>query len=306
MTASPFDSAHLHRLFPTGDTGRLFSDTAEIRAMMLVEGALAQVQAAQGVIPQDSADAIHRAGLEIQIDPGALAHETAAQGCYAPAMVAQFRAEMQAPEHAQYLQWGADARDIQDTALMLRLRQALSHQETRLRALVKTLTAANQRCWPVLTLLEELPALRAGSLWVALSGDGSDKLGSDPQALRAALAGKLALNDPGQCWHFDRSPVLRIANWFTRSALACAQITGDAAPAVTALTRQAQMLLGVIHMAATSRDLAGNYGEWLSLPQLVLSSASTAEHTQSHANTLPASAPDTYTREIIARLEALS
>ncbi len=33
---------------------------------------------------------------------------------------------MQAPEHAQYLHWGATSQDILDTALMLRLRQALA------------------------------------------------------------------------------------------------------------------------------------------------------------------------------------
>ena len=44
MAASVFDSLIHSRLFPTGETGRLFSDTAEIRAMLLVEGALAKVQ----------------------------------------------------------------------------------------------------------------------------------------------------------------------------------------------------------------------------------------------------------------------
>ena len=43
MPATPFDSAHLSGLFPTGETARLFSDSAEVRAMMLVEGALAHI-----------------------------------------------------------------------------------------------------------------------------------------------------------------------------------------------------------------------------------------------------------------------
>ena len=101
MPATPFDSAHLHPLFPTGDVARLFSDTAEVRAMMLVEGTLAQVQAAHGVIPEVSAKAIHRASLELQIDPGGLAQATGENGVSTPALVAAFRQLMQAPEHAQ-------------------------------------------------------------------------------------------------------------------------------------------------------------------------------------------------------------
>ncbi|MCW8843119.1 MAG: adenylosuccinate lyase family protein, partial [Rhodobacteraceae bacterium] len=51
MAASVFDSPHFARLFPTGEAGRLFTDTAEVRAMLLVEGALAKVQGDMGLIP---------------------------------------------------------------------------------------------------------------------------------------------------------------------------------------------------------------------------------------------------------------
>ena len=50
MAASVFDSALYGKLFSSGDAARLFSDTAEVRAMLLVEGALAKVQGALGVI----------------------------------------------------------------------------------------------------------------------------------------------------------------------------------------------------------------------------------------------------------------
>ena len=49
MPATPFDSVHMSALFDPGDCARLFTDSAEIRAMMIVEGALAQAQGAQGV-----------------------------------------------------------------------------------------------------------------------------------------------------------------------------------------------------------------------------------------------------------------
>ena len=72
MTATPFDSAHLHKLFAAGEIGKLFSDSAEIRAMMIVLGTLAKVQGAAGVIPETAAKAIHRASLELQVDPRGL------------------------------------------------------------------------------------------------------------------------------------------------------------------------------------------------------------------------------------------
>ncbi|MGB1209661.1 MAG: adenylosuccinate lyase family protein, partial [Paracoccaceae bacterium] len=46
MAASVFESSILGKLFDPGDVGRLFSDGAEVRAMMLVQGALARVQGA--------------------------------------------------------------------------------------------------------------------------------------------------------------------------------------------------------------------------------------------------------------------
>jgi len=59
MSGSVFDSPLHAKLFPTGDMGRLFTDTAEVRAMMLVEGSLAKVQGALGIIPELSAATIH-------------------------------------------------------------------------------------------------------------------------------------------------------------------------------------------------------------------------------------------------------
>ena len=65
MAASVFDSPLYAHLFQTGDAGRLFSDSAAIRAMLLVEGALAKVQGGLGVIPEISAAAIHRVRIKI-------------------------------------------------------------------------------------------------------------------------------------------------------------------------------------------------------------------------------------------------
>ena len=139
MAASVFDSPLYAQLFDTGEAGRLFSDSAAVRAMLLVEGALAKAQGSLGVIPEVSAAAIHRASMEIAIDPGALAKATGENGVSVPGLVAAFRAEMNAPEHAQYVHWGATSQDIIDTGLMLRLRQALALAEADLKEIIAAL-----------------------------------------------------------------------------------------------------------------------------------------------------------------------
>ena len=53
MAASLFDSPNYAKLFPVGDAGRLFTDTAEVRAMMLVEGTLAKLQGQGGHNPRN-------------------------------------------------------------------------------------------------------------------------------------------------------------------------------------------------------------------------------------------------------------
>ncbi|MEM6939433.1 MAG: lyase family protein [Pseudomonadota bacterium] len=242
MGASVFESPLYDQLFATGEAGRLFSDSAGVRAMLLVEGALAKVQGALGVIPELSAAAIHRASMEVQVDPGALSEATGQNGVPVPGLVAAFRAEMNAPEHAAFVHWGATSQDIIDTALMLRLRQALALAEADLKTLITSLgTAAEAHAhvpmvgrtygqqatpttWggvlasfgtPLIDALAQLDDLRDSALWVSLSGAAGTASALGPQAAetRAALARALGLGDPGRSWHTDRTPILRIADW---------------------------------------------------------------------------------------------
>lgn len=244
MSVSPFDSALYRDLFTDSEIARLFTDSAEIRAMMLVEGALARAQGAAGLIPKDSAEAIHRAAMEVQIDPAGLAAATGQNGVPVPALVAAFRATMDAPEHAQYLHWGATSQDITDTALVLRLRQALSlmeamqtrlldalakladsHAETPITARTYGQSATPSSFgavvaswgWPHLAHLDRLNALRPRLLQVSLSGAAgtSSALGADAPGLRKAMAEALNLSDPGHSWHSTRDSIGELAGWLT-------------------------------------------------------------------------------------------
>lgn len=281
MAGSAFDSPLFSKLFPTGEAGRLFTDTAEVRAMLLVEGTLARVQGEMGVIPEESASFIHRSSLELQVDPAGLADATGQNGVCVPGLVAAFRKLMEAPEHAQFVHWGATSQDIIDTALMLRLRQLMGILETDLKT---TLTALSKlaahhantpmaaRTWgqqatvtsfgaqvaewgaPLADLLEELPGLRSSSLLVSLSGAAgtSGALGPYAADMRARLGKGLGLADPGRSWHADRGPILRIAGWMARLTAALGKLAED-------LILMAQTGIGEITL--------GNAGSSSTMPQ---------------------------------------
>jgi 3-carboxy-cis,cis-muconate cycloisomerase len=245
MATSPFDS-HLYRdLMHDGEVGKLFSDSAEVRAMMIVEGALAKAQADVGLIPETAAAAIQRASMEIQIDPGALCAETGKNAVPVPAFVRLFREEMNAPEHAQFLHYGATSQDIMDTALMLRMRQVLAILDERLGSILAglaelaethaatpmagrtygqtaTLTSFGAVVaswgWPLIKLRARLEALQAEVLVVSLSGAAGtlSTMGDSGAAVRSGFAAGLGLGEQLGSWHSDRSSIAGLAGWLTQ------------------------------------------------------------------------------------------
>ncbi|MES2666655.1 MAG: lyase family protein [Pseudomonadota bacterium] len=234
MPAAPADSLIYGQLFGDADTARLFTDSAEIRAMLLVEGALARVQGRLGLIPAEAAAFIDRAAQEVVIDPSAMAAATARNGVPVPALLAAFRKGASAPAPMQYLHWGATSQDIMDTGLALRLRPMLRLWDDRLAALLARLGALAEATaslpmtartygqaatptsfgavvaswgWPVLGWHDRLPPLRDSLLAVSLSGAAGtlSAMGDAGPAVRAGLAAELGLTDPGHSWHSDRS-----------------------------------------------------------------------------------------------------
>lgn len=256
MPAAPADSAIYRQLFGDDEVAVLFTDSAEIRAMLLVEGALARVQGAAGLIPADAAAFIDRASREVQIDPAALAAETARNGVPVPGFLAAFRKAAEAPALMQYLHWGATSQDIMDTALALRLRPVLKLWETRLTAILARLAdlaeahaampmaartygqAATPTSfgavvagwgWPLLDAKGKLAPLRADLLKVSLSGAAGtlSAMGEKGPAVRAALAAELGLSDPGHSWHSDRSAIGHLAAYSAGLAGALGKLGED-------------------------------------------------------------------------------
>ena len=243
MPASPIDSAIYRDLFGDKDVGALFTDSAELRAMMLVEGALAKVQGELGIIPETAAAAIHRASLELQLDPSALAKGAGQSAVPIPALVAAFREEMKAPDHANWLHWGATSQDIMDTGQALRIRQALGIFGTRLLSTVKSLgVLAEQNAelpmlartygqaavvttfgavmasWgtPLLRTQAKLAEVSRDVALVSLSGAAgtSSEIDRAPD-VRVALAKALGLGDPKSSWHSTRDGIASLAAWMT-------------------------------------------------------------------------------------------
>lgn len=244
MPASPLDSAIYGKLFADAEVSALFSDSAEVRALMLVEGALAKVQGRLGLIPEVSAAAIHRASLELQLDPGGLGAGVADNAVPTPGLVAMFREAMQAPEHAAFVHWGATSQDIMDTGLALRLRQALGLLDERLGALSLALADLAERhaetpmvartygqaavvtsfgavvaAWgrPLLRHRSRLAAVREDVQQVSLSGAAGtlSAMGDKGPEVRSGLAEALGLGDPGTSWHNTRDGIAALAGWLT-------------------------------------------------------------------------------------------
>ncbi|CUH16856.1 3-carboxy-cis,cis-muconate cycloisomerase [Jannaschia seosinensis] len=276
MSVTPFDSALQGRAFTDPEIGRLFSDTAELRAMLIVWGALAKAQAAHGLIPETAAAAIHRATLEVQIDPGALARATDENGVVIPALLAAMHHEMKAPEHAQWLHHGATSQDITDTGLALRLRQALTLIAERLDGALDRLAAlakaqaetpmaartygqiatpttfgAVAAIWGngLLAMRDALPAIRAQVEIVTLGGAAGtlSVMGPAGPQVRAALAEGLALRDPVRSPHAERSHIRALASWLGGALAALDKMAGD----LLLLTRDGMVTLGAAGGSST-------------------------------------------------------
>lgn len=296
MAASLYESAAYRDLIVDRETARLFTDTAEIRAMLLVEGALARAQGAAGLIPEVSAQAIHRATMELQIDPGGLSAETAANGVVVPTLVRLFREAMQAPEHAQWVHYGATSQDIVDTALVLRLRQVLVRAEALLAHLLETLATAaeahaelpmagrtyGQLATPTSfgavvagwgaalpTLADRLDALRPDLLTASLGGAAGTLSAMGPEAatIRRDFAEGLGLTVPSRSGHSVRQPMAELSAWAT-------QVTGTLARMGEDMILMTQSGIGELHLPGSGGSSTMPQKQNPVLPSLLVAIAS--------------------------------
>lgn len=242
MAVSVHDSHLWGGLYGDAEVGRLFSDAAEIRAMLVFEGALAQAQGALGLIPAAAAAEIDRVALEAVIDPAQLAAGTAAAGIPVPALVEAFRKALPDPAAGAWVHWGATTQDAMDTGLVLRLRRVLEIFDARLAALIGSLAAqaalhrdtvmaartrhqnatpttlgARIAVWgmPLIRHRARLAELRPRLLVVSLGGASGTLAAMDGKgkAVAAALARNLDLGTPEVPWHAARDGIAELGGW---------------------------------------------------------------------------------------------
>lgn len=233
MAVSAFEHPVLAHLVGDAEMAAFFTPEAEFSALLRFEAALAEAEAAVGIIPADSAAAIAEACAAFVPDVGRLGPATARDGVIMPDFVAQLRALL--PVSAQkHLHFGATSQDAIDTALVLRLRGALGLLDQRLAHLAVVLTQLAARDgsgglmartrmqvaepftaadkigrWmrPLLASRDGLAALSASALRLQFGGAVGTlgALGGKGREVATRLGALLELPVPEQAWHTERA-----------------------------------------------------------------------------------------------------
>ncbi|MGF9764069.1 3-carboxy-cis,cis-muconate cycloisomerase [Microvirga sp. 0TCS3.31] len=134
----------LQALVGDEEVGALFSNEAEISALLRVESALAEAEARAGLISDEAGRRIAEACGSFQADWAGLAAGLAQDGVIVPAFVKQLRTTV-GEAHAKAVHFGATSQDIVDTALMLRLKSVVEIFRHRLDVLLHALRALKDR-----------------------------------------------------------------------------------------------------------------------------------------------------------------
>lgn len=240
--ATPLDSAIFAPLFNDEEVSALLTGDAFVRAMVEVEAALARAEGRAGVIPAKAAEEIAKIKAE-KVDAGALAKGTVRSGFPIISLVQELRRQV-SKEAAPYVHWGATTQDIMDTASVLQLRAVAALLKTRLRDMVRYLSALAKKHrhtvlagrthgqqalpitfglkaagWlaPLIRHAERLEELTA-RLFVVQFGGAAGTLaavGDKGQQVTKELAKELKLALPPMPWHAQRDNFVEFAGWLS-------------------------------------------------------------------------------------------
>jgi 3-carboxy-cis,cis-muconate cycloisomerase len=237
MDAGPFE-----QFLSTPEMAGVFGAPAFVQAMLDFEAALAQAQAAEGLLTPEVAAAIAGACRVQALDVPALLAASGRAGSLAIPLVAQLKAAVARhdAQAAKQVHLGATSQDAIDTGLVLCTRRALALVDRDLSALAAALLRLADRhgAAPVLarTLMQPAsvtsfgfkvaahwlqPLLRAqqrlheagaAALQLQLGGAVGTlaQMGGKGPAVRSRTAAALSLADPGGTWHTARDEWLRL------------------------------------------------------------------------------------------------
>ena len=261
MSFSPLDSELFGPLFATDAMRACFSDTAWIGSMLAVEAALARSESQFGLAPETLAPTIEAIRPE-DLDIAAIGVRGGVAGVPTIPFVQAVQARL-TPELERSFHKGATTQDIIDTALVLRLRDALKLITVDLEAVMVGLArlAAQHRTtacvgrsyqqhaapvsfgykaavWltGIADTADRLPELRKRLLVASLGGPVGTlaSLGADGPNILAGFAQTLGLGVTPLCWHTNRARIAEAGAWLV-------QLTGSLAKLAT----------DVVHLAST-------------------------------------------------------
>ena len=255
MTFSALDSALTGPLLATAAMRDCFSDTSRLRAMLATEAALAQAEAAAGLVPDALAPALESIG-PATLDATAIGHGTALAGVPTIPFVKMVGARL--PAGLGGIHKGATTQDILDTALVLQVRDALDlvavDLEAVLAGLVRLAVAHRgtpcigrtygQHAAPVTFGFKvavwlagvadpagRLPEVRERALVASLGGPVGTLagLGAAGPAVADGFAAALGLGAAPIAWHARRGQVAALGCWSAELIGALAKMATDVA-----------------------------------------------------------------------------
>ncbi|MEH6718012.1 MAG: 3-carboxy-cis,cis-muconate cycloisomerase [Aurantimonas endophytica] len=120
MTASVFEHPFLAGLLGDEEMASYFTAAADIEALLAFETALAEAEAAEGIISEGAAAAIREVARQFAPDLADLSAGTAGDGVVMPGLLRQIRPSLD-PEAAKALHNGATSQDAVDASMAMRL-----------------------------------------------------------------------------------------------------------------------------------------------------------------------------------------
>jgi 3-carboxy-cis,cis-muconate cycloisomerase len=247
-------------LFADAGAAAALSGEARLQAMLDFEAALAEAEAAVGVVPASCVAPIRAAARADLYDAGAIARDAARAGNLAIPLVAHLTRRVAATdqEAARYVHWGATSQDAIDPGLVLQLRAAVPHV---LRPLLRAAAAAAAqaerhagtpmagRTWlqhatpttfglkaagwldALQRVHDRLEAALDEALVVQFGGASGTlaALGTAGPAVAEALGAALGLRVPDLPWHAQRDRLAHLAGALGAATGALGKIARDLA-----------------------------------------------------------------------------
>ena len=234
----------------------IFGDATLVKHALAFEAALAEAEAAEGLLTVDEASRITIACAQLPLDTESLAAEVAHAGTLAIPLIHRLRSSLGDEALAAKVHWGATSQDLADTALMLQVKAGsvlIARELMRLQTAL-ALLAERGVAVPMVgrTLLQDaLPITfglkaaqwlagideatqrftreSAGALLLQFGGATGTRAGlrSKGGAVAARMAEALGLASPALPWHARRGSIAGLASALAIAAGAAAKIARD-------------------------------------------------------------------------------